>query len=502
MAGGRCIPPRTTGGAWCRRRSRPTSTRRRAPASRSPRHPRSSRAEERHLEALGDVVGDHRRVELQVLVGDRNGRVSRPGRASSARNRGLGAVEQTRPLLLGHLDGSSSLAQCPSPKASPSFPVDVTRRDVDVVRGSRLAPPSRRSLGHRLETTATVTRDPGAPQKSGFDTRAIHAGYEPDPTTGAVIPPIYATSTYKQDGVGGLRGGYEYSRSANPTRTALEERWPRSRRGSAASRSPAGWPQRTRSCARSPAGDHVVIPDDAYGGTFRLFDKVASPGGSSTPRSRSPTSTPCGARSAPARPGWCGSRRPPTRCSTSATSRPWLGRPRGRRAARRRQHLRLAVPPAAAQPRRRRRRPLHDQVRRRAQRRRRWRRRRPRPRPGRGDHVPPERDGCGGGAVRLLPDPPGHQDARGTDGPPLRQRRARRGVPRRHPRSATSTSRDCPTTRSRGRGPADEALRRDRVLPLSAASRPRSRRGRAEVFALGESLGGVESLSSIPRMTT
>ena len=59
-------------------------------------------------------------------------------------------------------------------------------------------------------------------QKSGFETRAIHAGYEPDPATGAVIPPIYATSTYKQDGVGGLRGGYEYSRSANPTRTALE----------------------------------------------------------------------------------------------------------------------------------------------------------------------------------------------------------------------------------------------------------------------------------------
>ena len=58
--------------------------------------------------------------------------------------------------------------------------------------------------------------------KAGFETRAIHAGYEPDPTTGAVIPPIYATSTYKQDGVGGLRGGYEYSRSANPTRTALE----------------------------------------------------------------------------------------------------------------------------------------------------------------------------------------------------------------------------------------------------------------------------------------
>ena len=57
---------------------------------------------------------------------------------------------------------------------------------------------------------------------TGFNTRAIHAGQEPDPLTGAVTVPIYATSTFKQDGVGGLRGGYEYSRSANPTRTALE----------------------------------------------------------------------------------------------------------------------------------------------------------------------------------------------------------------------------------------------------------------------------------------
>ncbi|MDQ3466145.1 MAG: PLP-dependent transferase, partial [Actinomycetota bacterium] len=57
----------------------------------------------------------------------------------------------------------------------------------------------------------------------GFQTRAIHAGQEPDAATGAVVVPIYQTSTYKQDGVGGLRGGYEYSRSANPTRTALEQ---------------------------------------------------------------------------------------------------------------------------------------------------------------------------------------------------------------------------------------------------------------------------------------
>src|SRR5881296_1500258 len=60
-------------------------------------------------------------------------------------------------------------------------------------------------------------------KRPGFSTRAIHDGQEPDPLTGAVTVPIYATSTFKQDGVGGLRGGYEYSRSANPTRTALEQ---------------------------------------------------------------------------------------------------------------------------------------------------------------------------------------------------------------------------------------------------------------------------------------
>ena len=59
-------------------------------------------------------------------------------------------------------------------------------------------------------------------EQHGFSTRAIHAGSEPDPRTGAVTPAIYQTSTYKQDGVGGFREGYEYSRSANPTRTALE----------------------------------------------------------------------------------------------------------------------------------------------------------------------------------------------------------------------------------------------------------------------------------------
>jgi len=116
--------------------------------------------------------------------------------------------------------------------------------------------------------------------KAGFETRAIHAGYEPDPTTGAVIPPIYATSTYKQDGVGGLRGGYEYSRSANPTRTALEgalAALEEGERGFAFASGLAAEDTLVRATCRP--GDHVVLPDDAYGGTFRLFAQVEAPWG-------------------------------------------------------------------------------------------------------------------------------------------------------------------------------------------------------------------------------
>jgi cystathionine gamma-synthase len=110
---------------------------------------------------------------------------------------------------------------------------------------------------------------------AGFETRAIHAGYEPDPTTGAVIPPIYATSTYKQDGVGGLRGGYEYSRSANPTRTALEGALAAVESGTHGLAFASGLAaEDTLVRALCTPGQHAVIPDDAYGGTFRLFDKV------------------------------------------------------------------------------------------------------------------------------------------------------------------------------------------------------------------------------------
>ncbi|RAG84213.1 cystathionine gamma-synthase [Streptacidiphilus pinicola] len=110
-----------------------------------------------------------------------------------------------------------------------------------------------------------------------FETLAIHAGQEADPQTGAVVTPIYQVSTYKQDGVGGLRGGYEYSRSANPTRTALEENLAAldgGRRGLAFASGLAAEDTLLRTVTKP--GDHIVIPNDAYGGTFRLFSKVLS----------------------------------------------------------------------------------------------------------------------------------------------------------------------------------------------------------------------------------
>src|SRR3954470_7532751 len=110
----------------------------------------------------------------------------------------------------------------------------------------------------------------------GFDTLAIHAGQEPDPRTGAVVPPIYQTSTYAQDAVGAPRLGYEYARSGNPTRDALQECL------AALEGGPVGLAFASGLAAEDTLlrtvcapGDHVVIPDDAYGGTYRLFAKVA-----------------------------------------------------------------------------------------------------------------------------------------------------------------------------------------------------------------------------------
>ncbi|RXZ49877.1 cystathionine gamma-synthase [Agromyces binzhouensis] len=110
---------------------------------------------------------------------------------------------------------------------------------------------------------------------AGFDTRAIHAGQEFDPTTGAVIPPVHVTSTYAQDGIGGLRGGYEYSRGGNPTRTALETQLAAIEggiRGLSFASGLAAEDALLRTVLQP--GDHVVIGDDVYGGTHRLIRRI------------------------------------------------------------------------------------------------------------------------------------------------------------------------------------------------------------------------------------
>jgi cystathionine gamma-synthase len=110
---------------------------------------------------------------------------------------------------------------------------------------------------------------------TGLATKAIHAGYRPDPATGAVNAPIYASSTFAQDGVGALRGGFEYARTGNPTRIALEAGLAAVEEGAYGRAFGSG--MAATDCALRAVlrpGDHVVIPNDAYGGTFRLIDKV------------------------------------------------------------------------------------------------------------------------------------------------------------------------------------------------------------------------------------
>jgi len=115
----------------------------------------------------------------------------------------------------------------------------------------------------------------GHPAFTGLATKAIHSGYRPDPATGAVNAPVYASSTFAQDGVGGLRGGFDYARTGNPTRAALEASLAAVEEGAFGRAFSSG--MAATDCALRAVlrpGDHVVIPNDAYGGTFRLIDKV------------------------------------------------------------------------------------------------------------------------------------------------------------------------------------------------------------------------------------
>ncbi|WP_394769319.1 cystathionine gamma-synthase [Lacisediminihabitans sp.] len=118
------------------------------------------------------------------------------------------------------------------------------------------------------------------PEPLDFSTRAIHVGQEFDPTTGSVIPPIYQTSTFVQDGIGGFRNGYEYARGGNPTRTTLETliaNLEGGAHGFSFASGLAGEDTLLRAILRP--GDHVVMGNDVYGGTHRLVNRVFVPWG-------------------------------------------------------------------------------------------------------------------------------------------------------------------------------------------------------------------------------
>lgn len=107
-----------------------------------------------------------------------------------------------------------------------------------------------------------------------FSTKAIHAGQSPDPSTGAIMTPVYLTSTYVQSSPGTFKDGYDYSRTKNPTRTALEANLAALEGGSAGICFSSGCAATSAVVHLFSAGDHVVLSDDVYGGTFRIFDRI------------------------------------------------------------------------------------------------------------------------------------------------------------------------------------------------------------------------------------
>ena len=344
-------------------------------------------------------------------------------------------------------------------------------------------------------------------QKSGFETRAIHAGYEPDPMTGAVIPPIYATSTYKQDGVGGMRGGYEYSRSANPTRTALEGNIAALEEGERGFAFASGLAaEHTLLQALCAPGDHVVIPDDAYGGTYRLFAKVEQPWGLA--HTAAPVSDVDAVRAA-IRPGetkvvWVETPTNPLLNIGDIEALAGVAHDAG---------ALLVVDNTFASPYLQQ--PLtlgadvvvHSTTKYCG---------------GHSDVVggalvvrdldvaeqgrlPPERHRCGGRPVRRVARAARPQDARGADGPALRQRGAGRGVPRRaHPRVEQVIYPGL--AEHPGHAIASRQMKRYGGIVSFRVKGGEQRAldacARAQVFTLAESLGGIESLIEHPgRMT-
>ena len=334
-----------------------------------------------------------------------------------------------------------------------------------------------------------------------FETRAIHAGQEPDPATGAVTTPIYQTSTFAQEAVG-VHKGYDYARVANPTRTALEECLASLENAAHGHAFSSGIGATTTIMHLLDPGDHVVCVNDVYGGTYRMFSQVYEPKGYRftyvTPEqlSSDPASHVAGARLV-----WIESPTNPllnlvdiaavaaaAKAAGALPSSTTRSRPRTCRRAR---------------PRRRHRPALDDEVPRRPLRRhRRLRRRRTTRRSPSGCGSCRSRSGpCPGRSTLARAARP--EDARGAHGPALRERACRRRLPRGAPAGHTGLWPGLPD--HPGHGIARSQMRdfggmvsflvetEDEAVELVAHT---------EVWTLAESLGGVESLIEHPaRMT-
>ena len=161
---------------------------------------------------------------------------------------------------------------------------------------------------------------PASP-RPGFSTRAIHAGQDADPATGATVVPIYATSTYTQEAPGKHKG-YEYSRSGNPTRTALETCLASLEEGERGLAFASGLAATTAVLATLKPGDEVVAAADLYGGTYRLLERVFKPWGLVTRYTDDPSPAGFAGVVTPKPRSSSGSRRRRTRSCKSSTSPP------------------------------------------------------------------------------------------------------------------------------------------------------------------------------------
>ena len=256
----------------------------------------------------------------------------------------------------------------------------------------------------------------GAERAQRLDTRVVHAGLEPDPTYGSVIPPIHQSSTFVQPAPGEFVEDYDYARSANPTRAALERALGELEGGHASAFASGMAATHAVLSAALSAGDHLILPSDLYGGTYRLVDKVLARFGLAYDMV---DQREIEALRAAIRPQtkliWVET---PTNPLLNEIEIEAVVEAAGEAMRRRRQHVRDADRPAPARARRHRRRPLDDEVPRRPLRRRRRRRDLRRRAARREGAVHSELGRRRPGAVRLLPRPPRPAHARAARRPP------------------------------------------------------------------------------------